>query len=341
MVILILLAVVAVVSAMILLGRFVTIASASRRRRHDWASFRAMAQEKGLDRAQTNLARQMVRAARITRPYMLLASPRWFDRGVEALMRDLQDTESYANRQQIDQQLGLLRRKLHFLAGYRDMPLATTRGIQPNQRVRLSAKTDSGERHIHAVVWDVTETEILLSWASDEPGRGQMTIGEDLTVYFWRENDAGYTFHSRATRIFSSPVSGIALEHARRLERIQRRNFVRAPVTTPVAFTRVGRSPNAPLVSEPVYTLAGATVDISGGGLSMKTDAFVNIGDFLALRLALDSQTSLDALPAKVVREEGGPLSGRTVHVEFVGITEKTREEIIRFVYKLASQRLS
>jgi c-di-GMP-binding flagellar brake protein YcgR len=59
-------------------------------------------------------------------------------------------------------------------------------------------------------------------------------IGTKMSVYFWRENDAGYVFDSEAVdEVFSKGISSLKIVHANSLYRTQKRKSIRIKMNKP------------------------------------------------------------------------------------------------------------
>ncbi len=176
--------------------------------------------------------------------------------------------------------------------------------------------------------------------------------GETLLVESPVQNDARYS--TSATVVASSPET-FALRLSPTWERVQQRAFVRISAhglqVRVVRLGHDGQNPR-PLVSleqGPVdFQSAGPDrasihelLDLSAGGIRFQSSADYEPDEEVVVHFELPGSQCF-VLPARVVRTPGGPSSPsgkRNVAVAFIGIDERTRTQLLGWVYRQQIRR--
>lgn len=157
--------------------------------------------------------------------------------------------------------------------------------------------------------------------------------GQSLIVECPIAGDARYA--TRATVIACSPSTfGLAIEPE--WERVQQRAFVR--VTAPGSQVRVvrlatpGSEEGAPEFVDDVFDL----VDVSAGGIRFSSETDFGLGEDVVCHFELPGSLCF-VLPGEIVRAPDAP-SGTpdkpSTAVEFVGLDETNRSQLLRWVYR-------
>lgn len=181
-------------------------------------------------------------------------------------------------------------------------------------------------------VEDISPNRIVLA----APLKGQKTVpledGEVITVEYCGSS-AVYSFTTRIVGTGKGHLPTITVESPQMIRRRQRRSFLRMKARIPVTLTPVSAGGN--LSPPPIYQME--TVDISGGGLMLKSPLPFPEGESLELEVSLPQRGVVEAL-GKVVRVEmkkGGSSPCYMLGIEFTVIKEAERQKIISYVYEL------
>jgi c-di-GMP-binding flagellar brake protein YcgR len=149
--------------------------------------------------------------------------------------------------------------------------------------------------------------------------------GTKVMITFCDELSA-YEFEAEIMQRIAVPVPILVLELPDIITKIQRRSFVRVPVTYPVTFRRVNGEGLSDLHK-------GTMLDLSGGGMNFLTEELLEKGSLLYVQLGLpngDIQT-----PVRVCRTEKTEDNKRyRVTTEFSDLSERERDQIIRCVFE-------
>ena len=115
--------------------------------------------------------------------------------------------------------------------------------------------------------------------------------GLKISVYFWREDDAGYVFDTEVVdEVFSKGISSLKIEHNSSLFRTQKRKSVRLKMRKP-AFLYLVNDADNPHNLEKSAGLRCMLEDISDNGCS------ISVRGQAAAGLRLKVQFSLDRIP--------------------------------------------
>ena len=115
--------------------------------------------------------------------------------------------------------------------------------------------------------------------------------GLKISVYFWREDDAGYVFDSEVIdEVFSKGISSLKIEHSDSLFRTQKRKHLRVKFKK-TAFLYLVNEDDNPHKLENVQGIICIMEDISESGCAFRVEGQAAIG------LRLKVQFSLDRIP--------------------------------------------
>jgi hypothetical protein len=216
-------------------------------------------------------------------------------------------------------------------------PEAIESELAIGDQVLVEGGRDDRPVSLRTVILRVCPTELWLGLRS--PDRRLDTFRHDQPVHLTiARNGAALIGPS----VFVQPLGGVksrvfAVVRPVGFERVQRRGYVRYPIDLPVHFRQLD-----PATWEPRGKTATTTTrNLSPGGLLFLTDAAVNVGDDLDLKLPLSGMDRLSM--SGVVRrscaatDEGSPnpagnLPRTEVGVMFTRITSLDRDRIVRLI---------
>jgi c-di-GMP-binding flagellar brake protein YcgR len=196
---------------------------------------------------------------------------------------------------------------------------------------------------LRTVMVKVCPTELWLGLASPDRRLEALREGRELRLTVARSDTAllGRSEFLRALGESRSRVFAVARPDA--FERAQRRNYVRYEIDLPVRFRHLD-----PVTAEPRGRSAtGTTVNVSPGGLLLRTDAAVAVGEDLDLVVPLSGGDRISTTDRVIrVREtsafapgDSGPTRATEVAVEFTRITAIDRAWIVRHVLATEQRR--
>jgi c-di-GMP-binding flagellar brake protein YcgR len=149
---------------------------------------------------------------------------------------------------------------------------------------------------------------------------GSTLLREDVqvTVAITRE-DAVYQFHSHVRRLTNHVKRQFILTPPRRMERVQRRLFVRVEMSRDISWAKIPQNIVWSSFESQLTWHQSRTVDVSGGGVQMKLDEHLENGDLCVLRVPFFRELGLPEMLASVVRRSFQRHGERFAGLEFIG----------------------
>lgn len=175
------------------------------------------------------------------------------------------------------------------------------------------------------MVKEITAKALVITAPMDKREAVPLKIGEKVTVSYTLGTKF-YTFPSEVIAVNKGHQQTITLSWPRKIEHIQRRNFLRVKAEIPVTFALDGG----------VDIYHASTLDISGGGALIKSPVQLQINDKLDMQLTIPDRGVIDT-EGRVVRCEVSKGPGGQffmVGVDFTVINERDRERIIGYVFE-------
>lgn len=119
------------------------------------------------------------------------------------------------------------------------------------------------------------------------------------------------------------------IEIKSKVERFERRNYYRLSTMNPIRIIKTD--------SEKV--ISGKTLDLSGGGMQIKSEEKLNRGEKLLIELDLKGEfLELDSEVVSIV--EGINSKEEKYGIKFVDIGEKVRDKIISYIFSIQRDRM-
>ncbi len=213
--------------------------------------------------------------------------------------------------------------------------------LRPGNKVWLEVLGGNYKGSYPSVVEGVRDDVIVVGHPFIKSALLPLAHGTKVRVTF-KGKGALYTFESRVKGRGSEGIFVLYLELPEKVDRIQRRRFVRLETILPFYYKAN---------SEDKYR-SGIIKDISGSGIRAVVDKDVNVGDTLYVFIDLYGKskpnkvvdvTGVISVKANVVRQVINPSFDdkrrKEVGMEFVEISERDRQKIVRFIFE--KERLS
>lgn len=199
-----------------------------------------------------------------------------------------------------------------------------------NDRVEIEFVLRKAAPIEHHMLTIQEETEE--GWVVTPPPEEEISLrpGSALVGRFTRGGNA-WEFDSicLAAAAGALPLLYILKPLPRDVRKRQLRSFARVDCEIPVQIVRHDHNEDA----EPV---SGMIRNLSGGGALLECLTEVQPGDMLRLRFTLPGRSdALSGIIAKMIKEVPGEASGVLRVLQFEGIDEGTRSEIIRYTFEI------
>lgn len=210
-------------------------------------------------------------------------------------------------------------------------------GLQINQRVEIEVPSkDACGGCYSSRVEDLFPDKVVLAAPIKNNKIVPLKRGEVIKIKYWG-GSAGYSFTTRILQRRGGRIPTITVELPEKIRRWQRRNYLRISANLPLTFTLTSSDGN--IKYPQIYHTE--TIDISGGGVMIKSPLLIEKDSYLELELTLPQRGIIVAL-GRIVRAQ--KRASRNKHfyllgIEFSVINESDREKIIAYVFELQRQR--
>lgn len=159
-------------------------------------------------------------------------------------------------------------------------------------------------------------------------GNTRLRDNMPVVVHFNR-NDAAYKFHSRIRTRHLRGVRQMILTPPRRIQRVQRRMFVRIETGSVAEYARIPRRAEAEDREGKFDWIRTTCVNISGGGALIEIEEEFKTQDCLLLKLQFLKKYNLPATVAAVTRRSTSIGKKRHIGVEYI-LAERLRHYFTR-----------
>jgi len=303
------------------------------------AVFRRAGKAVGLGPAHIALLEQLVRMCKVRQPLLVYTSAGLLDdtlkKGLYSLdsARDLAEDEKERRRTLIFQIKQITERN-----GRRGSVLRSTTFLRPGQPLTI---TPEGAPPFASKVISNMKDFLTVSAPAQPAGTDTRWMrGTKLSVYFWRENDAGYSFESKVLGYDTvKGVPSVLVQHSRTLRRSQRRASRRRELMRPCFYypikiveTGTGRKVERKATVEQNLRTLGTIVDLSSGGCAIQTLNPFDRGKLVMVEFEIDRAAGVRAF-GKVMHVHRQPGRGGVMHVKFTRVTNQHLNRISEFVY--------
>lgn len=177
-----------------------------------------------------------------------------------------------------------------------------------------------------ATVLDLYDNEVLISLPKIKGEAMDLRVGSVLEISFV-DRGSRYSFQSTVKQAFRQEA--VVIDQPGHLDKIDLRQYPRAPVNLEALFTEVG--------SGATECKKGYIVDISGNGMRISTDQLYNPGVSLAVGFSLPAgEGSVPvAIEGRVVRvvvnDQSDPVEFH-LGIKFSGVDSRRRDMIVGYV---------
>ncbi|MBN1410234.1 MAG: PilZ domain-containing protein [Spirochaetales bacterium] len=312
--------------------------TAASRNKFNKSMFKKMAVNYGFSLQQIKLLEKLISMTKVKHPLLIFSNTRALDdmlkSGIYSIEQDLSSTDKYKEdyinavfeiKQTIDRHFkrGIGIRSTHFLKTGQILIITSKEGLKVHSKV-ITNRSDG----------------IICSFPTTSTLNALVHRGQDIKVFFWRDNDSGYSFR---THVLSSENSQglptVSLQHARKLNRVQQRRFNRKPLGNSCFFYPVELLPSENkrdtrkrIVVHDERRHLGVVSDISAGGCRIISKTNYNKGSYIKLEFDIMMKTSITAI-GKVQGAKRESQEGVAMHIVFKKISKKNLNHIYSYVF--------
>ena len=322
-------AAVAFVVAVVVLTLLLRVLYENYRRYSTKKRFTRKMEEKGLNAAEMEKLKGMMRSECPGNPLAILDDRLTFERAVQRLMAHGRVIANGKELSEREKELHEIRKKLNFLSS-KDAALFSTRGLKEGMDLDISvANIDGSELRLAGKV--NRERDALLEARLDTEPPEDLYGSVAQVAFFPGKSSFGFT---STVRDIDTEENLIFLEHTLALSRVDKRRFERFEVKKPVEITLREEE------KEEVYTME--LIDISAGGMALASPDAPETTEYTVFDLTLaptdiasDTEEARKAgdkdFTARIIRLSE-TADGRTMyHCEFINLSREDRQ----YLYKL------
>jgi c-di-GMP-binding flagellar brake protein YcgR len=307
--------------------------------RYSSAVFRRMARTYGLPQAHAEMLENLVRACKVKQPTLVFTSAGLLDDTLKKGLYSLQSARGVSEEER-EKRAALIFQIKQIVErnSRRGASLKSTTLLKPGQVLTITPK--SGSPFASRLVSNMRD---FLTVSTPQGAAGIDTRwmrGTPLSVYLWRDNDAGYSFESKVLGYDSvKGISCVLIQHSRTLRREQRRRnrrreIMRACFYYPIRISEVheGRKIQQRASVERSMRSLGTVIDLSAGGCAIQTLTPPDRGRLVMVEFDINTKAPVRAFGKVVsVRRQKG--RGGSMHVMFTKVTRQHLNRISEFVY--------
>ena len=269
-------------------GVLVLIISMTDRKKSGWIQFLAKGKDCGFTLKEIDLLHRLAVKSKLEDPSVLFFSQSQLDKCIRALVKNLQlsgGTNEKGNQDFLSK-LYDFRKKIEMEKPRVKNGISNSRQISDSQVLRILTK---GAGVLKSQVIKNVSNYMTISrpLTAKLPGTFAWQ-GQKLSVYFWRDDDAGYVFDSEVLdEVFSRGISSLKIAHSDSLFRTQKRKSIRVkihkaaylyPVVNEDELNRIEINPGLKCFIEDLSD-TGCAITIGGkaqDGIRVKVQFFLN-----------------------------------------------------------------
>lgn len=314
--------VILIVSFLIILGTYIVIARAGGFR-FPWVQFYVRGKESGFSFAEVNLLRRVAIDNRLKNPTSLFWSVKTLDRCIRSAIigfRSGGHSEDPRNTEFLNKLFDFRKRVELDQPKYR-LGLSSTRGITPGQTFKFTL--EGGGIYISKLI-ENNRRYMAVTYPRGNPlPPGFSWRNQDIRVYFWRQEDAGYYFECKVVGDYlDRKVPILHISHSDDLVRAQKRKSIRREVSVPAQLF-------------PLKAVNQGTEKIESGGYRCKLIDISEDGAALAI-----GGRAKAGLPVKIQADLNGDVVALIGTIRSVNFKQKNNVSILHLQAQMPSSTM-
>ncbi len=229
----------------------------------------------------------------------------------------------------------VLKRELSLEALKKELPIGQS----------CTVRAKGGEsRVLHSSIQDLTDEGVLISLPTDDRGIPVLIRNGDVIEVSLIAGLGRIGFLAEVEGPVKEPLPMLQLKPPTNIFKVELRKYYRVPVHLPFKAFR-GVEIRGPKGSRWIKDLSvppedaevtGTVLDISGGGGYAVTRTEMEKGDILLMEISIPGELELKDIGSQIVRKSMANPERKLwgYGIEFLGIDEKEREKVVRYVFK-------
>jgi c-di-GMP-binding flagellar brake protein YcgR len=294
----------------------------------------------GFTFTEINLLRKVAIENRLKDPLSLFWSVKQLDRSIRSLILKYRATGEEDNDDTNDflSKLFEFRKRVEFDLPKYKLGLKTTRDIANGQKIRITLPGTTGP--FFSTVLENLRKYLAISY----PRGPKLPIGfnwrgQQISIYFWRKEDAGYSSVSKVLDDYIDmkyPILHIA--HTNSLYRTQKRRSVRVDMGRSALIFPLRSLSEGNDEIESSQGLRCKLMDLSEGGAELLIGGRAKLG--LPIKVQFELLDHIVVMNGTVKGVNFDERKNRsTLHIQSVPLSKRTRNIILSYVYNIFGDR--
>ena len=254
-----------------------------------WVLFYSRGKEAGFSFKEIEMLRQLTIQCAIEPPHAIFESRDQFDKCIRSMIRGVKmsgQNEDQGTRDFISKMYEY-RQKIEISKDRAHNKISHSSQISEGQALRILVE-GTGVFDSH-VVKNASQYMTISRPENSKMTSAMSWTGLKISVYFWRDNDAGYVFDSEVLdEVYSLGISSLKITHGESLFRTQKRKSVRAKTNKP-AFLYLAQYNEPPYKLETKPGLKCMLEDLSDTGCAVTVGGKASEGMRVKVQFALDN----------------------------------------------------
>ncbi|MDR0314270.1 MAG: flagellar brake protein [Treponema sp.] len=191
-----------------------------------WLQFYAKGKDSGFSLKEIDLLHRLAVQSNLEDPSSLFWSQNQLDHCIRALVKDMRmGGDNDQENQDFLSKLYDFRKKIEMNKPKNKNGITNSRQISDGQNLRILV---AGTGVFKSQIVKTTGQYITISRPASDKQHEMYWPGTNISVYFWRENDAGYVFDTDVIdEVFSKGLASLKINHSDKLFRTQKRKSIR------------------------------------------------------------------------------------------------------------------
>ncbi len=321
---------------------FIVLRYGRKGRRFPWYEFYSRGKREGFTFREIRFLKKIAIQNKLEKPQSIFWSTKQLDRCLRPAIRRIEADENMSEAEKLAMITKLLelRKKAEFNLPKYKKRIRDTHALMPRQKLVIRDKEYG--TYLSWVI-EINRRYLVISQPMGHPGWKSLNWkGHKINVYFWRVDDAGYSFESKVLeQISHEEYPLLYISHSTKLERTQKRKSVRVETNIRVKFYPVSYS-NVDGVSKPYISKRGHTgkiIDLSESGCCMIAGRGMKKNDRLKLDFFITEEKRIIALGIIVGVSKTSDERVKKYHIMFIRISPIARNNILLYVYNIFGER--
>ena len=304
-----------------------------------WLQFYAKGRESGFSMKEIHLLRKVAVENRLENPSSLFWSIKQLDRSIRGTINKFRDENSLYEEPNVRfiSKLFDFRRRVELNLPKYKLGLKSSRKIAAHQKIKINLP---GAGNYSASVVENLRKYLAISYPEGPVlPEGFDWKGQELSVFFWRGDDAGYVFESKVLEDYSEKnYSILHISHSDNLVRSQKRSSVRVDLNKPAYLYLLKNINEANDREETTPGLRCRIIDVSEGGAALMIGGKAKVGIAVKLQFGLGSYK---IRMSGIVRGVNfNPKKNQsTLHLQAVSLHPIIRNQLLSYVYNIFGER--